>query len=123
MAPIDGRHRFLSTATVSSQCASCRAHPRHLEAQLMTSRHLRSCALALVALLALTGVACAIDAPGISVGPSGHGTQVITITAGDSGLPYGFSLWWMPDAQFDQLGYQWPDYLVEGEGAATFDGT
>ncbi len=62
------------------------------------------------------------DPVSISVTSLGHGKVALSVTAGQSGTPNGFALWWMTSAQFASLGYQWPDNLVTGEGWAKFTG-
>jgi hypothetical protein len=57
------------------------------------------------------------------IGDSGHGKQVLTVTAGSSGLPYGFTVWWMDDATFASNNRQWASSPVLGQGYAVFNGT
>jgi len=63
----------------------------------------------------------AVDTPAIGAGVSGHAKQTITITAGPSGLPNGFEVWWMDRSQFLANGGQWVDN-TPGMGAASFTG-
>ncbi|MDH4036409.1 MAG: hypothetical protein OEX18_03110 [Candidatus Krumholzibacteria bacterium] len=80
-------------------------------------------ALLAVLLLALAPAAWAVvDAPVLSVGQSGHGKQTLTVTAGTSGLPDGFTIWWMDQATFASRGFVWPETEVNGQGAASFTG-
>ncbi len=80
-------------------------------------------ALLAVLLLALAPAAWAVvDTPTLSVGQSGHGKQTLTVTAGTSGLPDGFTIWWMDEATFASHGFVWPETEVNGQGAASFTG-
>lgn len=87
----------------------------------MTRRFLMLPALA--ALLILTSVTAAfaddLDAPAIELGASGHAKQQLTITAGSSGAPEGFTVYWMPQSQFDANGGVWPQDMA-GVSYATF---
>lgn len=62
-----------------------------------------------------------LDAPVLKAGASGQGKQMIYITAGPSGLPYGFTLRWADEA-FIANGRQWGDQTLPGEGRASFTG-
>jgi len=48
-----------------------------------------------IALMAFAPLAMALDTPSLQVGVSGHAKQTITITAGASGAPNGFTVRWM----------------------------
>jgi hypothetical protein len=63
----------------------------------------------------------AVDTPAIGAGVSGHAKQTITITAGPSGLPNGFEVWWMDRSQFIANGGKWIDN-TPGMGTASFTG-
>jgi hypothetical protein len=77
----------------------------------------------LIALLGVVSLAqAAIDTPSLSVGMSGHSKQALTVTAGPSGLPDGFTLWWMDAAQFAASGGVWPSEAVSNQGFAVFSG-
>ncbi|MCI0452585.1 MAG: hypothetical protein L0Z51_09390 [Candidatus Latescibacteria bacterium] len=76
---------------------------------------------ALAALLALPALA-AVDDPSIGVGVSGHAKQAITITAGPSGLPNGFAIWWMDRSTYLSNGGVWPSDVTAEMGAAEFTG-
>jgi hypothetical protein len=76
-----------------------------------------------LALLVVAPVAsAALDAPSIAIGTSGHGKQAIMVTAGASGLPNGFTVWWMDDATYASYGRTWPSSEVSQQGAADFTG-
>jgi hypothetical protein len=82
--------------------------------------------IAITALIALLGLAslaqaAAIDTPSLSLGASGHSKQALTVTAGASGLPEGFTLRWMDASQFAARGGVWPTDAVSNQAAA-FDG-
>jgi hypothetical protein len=64
----------------------------------------------------------AVDTPAIGAGVSGHAKQAITITAGPSGLPNGFEVWWMDRSQFLANGGTWPVDETPGMGTASFTG-
>lgn len=66
--------------------------------------------------------AFALDAPTVGISTSGHGKQALVITAGASGFPNGFTVWWMDDATFSANGSQWSTSVVAGQGAASFTG-
>ncbi len=63
-----------------------------------------------------------IDTPTISMGATGHAKQAITVTAGSSGLPHGFTLWWMDKDTWNYYSGQWPDYMAPGICWASFVG-
>ncbi len=80
-------------------------------------------AIALTVLIGLSSlVQAATDTPSLSLGMSGHGKQALTVTAGPSGLPDGFTLWWMDAAQFAASGGAWPSDVVPEQGFAAFSG-
>jgi len=80
-------------------------------------------AAALIATLGLASLAqAALDTPSLGLGASGHGKQALTVTAGPSGLPEGFTLWWMDAAQFAARGGVWPTDVVSSQGHAAFTG-
>jgi hypothetical protein len=54
---------------------------------------------------------------------AGHGKIVVTLRAGASGTPEGFSLWWMRRADFEAMGGRWFDGLVSAKDWAAFVGT
>jgi hypothetical protein len=76
-----------------------------------------------VLMLAIAPAAWAVlDAPSLSVGQSGHGKQTLIVTAGASGLPDGFTIWWMDESTFASHGYVWPETQVSNQGAVAFTG-
>ncbi len=81
---------------------------------------------ALTAMLALAlvaggtlAVADELDAPSIELGATGHGKQLVTVTAGASGAPDGFIVYWMPKSDFDANGGVWPEAMA-GASLACF---
>jgi len=68
----------------------------------------RPIALALVLSLAASfawGVA--LDAPTMALQAEGFFKIRLTVTAGASGAPGGFTVWWMKRADFEANGSQW----------------
>lgn len=78
--------------------------------------------VALFVVLLLASSAMALDAPSIALGEAGHAKQAIMITAGISGLPNGFTVWWMDQDTYNSYGGQWPAEVVPGLGYASFTG-
>ena len=74
-----------------------------------------------IAVVPLAG-ATEFDSPTIAKGNTGHGKQTIAITAGASGAPNGFTLWWMDAPMYNSLGGEWPTVPVPGMGYAAFIG-
>jgi len=87
----------------------------------MNHRHRIMPLLTFVILTVFTNFAFALDTPTISLGASGHAKQTIIVTAGPSGAPDGFTIWWMDAAEFAANGGQWPS-VDAGQGAACFTG-
>ncbi len=85
---------------------------------------------AAVAALVLLASAPAFAAPGPEYDPltitklaEGHGKLVVTVAAGPSGSPGGFTVWWMRRADFEANGGQWFDGGDPRQAEASFDGT
>jgi len=72
--------------------------------------------------IAVPAFAADVDTPAIGVGVAGHAKQTITITAGPTGLPNGFAIWWMDQSTFMANGGTWPSDPTSGVGAADFTG-
>jgi hypothetical protein len=94
----------------------------------MTSRYAVA-VLATAATLVLAGSAVApafaqgdFDTPTITLGATGLAKQTITVTAGPSGAPAGFTVWWMTRADFVANGGQWWLYGDPRQGEASFTG-
>lgn len=88
----------------------------------MSKRYRLVIGAALLTLAAATSFAANVDTPAIATGTSGHAKQAITVTAGPSGLPNGFSVWWMDQSAFMANGGAWPTEEIFGMGAADFTG-
>jgi hypothetical protein len=80
-------------------------------------------AVALSVLMASSAFAAVVDTPGISTGVAGHAKQTITVTAGASGLPYGFAVRWMDRSTYLSNGGVFPQDVTTEMGAAEFTGT
>lgn len=85
----------------------------------MQRRLLMSAVAALVCLSSASAAFADLEAPAIEKGASGHAKQVITITAGATGAPEGFTIYWMPRAAFDANGGVWPVNMT-GVSFSTF---
>ena len=55
--------------------------------------------------------AAALDTPTVSVVARGHGKVVMDVTAGPSGAPNGFAMYWMTQFDYEDYGSVWPDLL------------
>ena len=88
----------------------------------MPKRYRLVIGVALLTLAAATSFAANVDTPAIATGTPGHAKQAITVTAGPSGLPNGFSVWWMDQSAFMANGGAWPTEEIFGMGAADFTG-
>lgn len=78
--------------------------------------------IALTVLMASSAFAAAVDTPAIGAGVAGHAKQMISITAGPSGLPHGFAIWWMDQSTYLSHGGVWPQDVTLEMGAADFTG-
>jgi len=76
----------------------------------------------LLSVIATAAFAANVDTPAIATGVSGHAKTTLTITAGPSGLPNGFSIWWMDQSTFIANGGVWPAHETSAIGAAAFTG-
>ena len=95
----------------------------------MTSRYAIA-VLATAATLAFAGSLAApafaqgdFDTPTITLGQTGLAKQTVTVTAGPSGAPAGFTIWWMKRTDFDANRGQWWLYGDSRQGEAHFQGT
>ena len=87
------------------------------------SKSYRTIALALLlSVIATAAFAANVDTPAIATGVNGHAKATLTITAGPSGLPNGFTVWWMDQATFLANGGTWPALETSEIGAAAFTG-
>lgn len=71
---------------------------------------------------AFTTSVAALDAPTVSSVAQGFGKSVLTVTAGESGAPDGFSVWWMKQSNFAANGNQMTYYPSPIQGVAVFTG-
>ena len=62
------------------------------------------------------------DTPTATLGVSGLARQTITVTAGPTGAPAGFTLWWMTQSDFLANNGQWWLYGDPRQGEASFTG-
>ncbi|MFN0152497.1 MAG: hypothetical protein ACKVU1_17485 [bacterium] len=67
-------------------------------------------------------VAAELDAPTLTYVESGYGRVDLVVTAGATGTPGGFTLWWMKRADFEANGGQWYEYGNPAQGDAWFVG-
>src|SRR5262245_42486094 len=87
------------------------------------SKRYRIIVAAMLAIAAAVPVFAAdVDTPAIGVGVAGHAKQTITVTAGPSGLPYGFAVRWMDQSTFMANGGVWPSDPSQTTGAVDFTG-
>ncbi len=84
---------------------------------------------AVAALLAIAIVApqpasaqATLDTPGIAVTDNSASYIAFLVTAGASGAPYGFTVEWMPLADYNLTGWPVDGYPVPGFNYCTFDG-
>lgn len=85
-------------------------------------------AAALAGALALAATAPAfaqgdLDTPTVTKGITGLGKQVLTVTAGASGCPNGFTVFWMTQTDYVASGSEWWLYGDPRQGEAYFWGT
>ena len=90
-------------------------------------RMLRLFAVLLGTALALTATTAsvraeALDAPELAPVAAGQGKVRLTIEAGASGAPDGFSIWWMPRSRFEQYGGSWANVPIWARHSASFVG-
>jgi hypothetical protein len=58
--------------------------------------------------ISTTSFAQQLDAPGVSSLGAGKAKWIVDVTAGPSGAPNGFTLWWMKKSTFDVVGGWFP---------------
>ena len=64
-----------------------------------------------------------LETPTLTLGLTGLAKQTITVTAGATGAPGGFTIWWMKKVDFLANGGQWWLYGDPTQGEATFTGS
>ena len=76
-----------------------------------------------LAIAAAAPAFAALDAPTVEQLVSGHGKVALRVTAGPSGAPNGFAVYWMTLAEYDDYGSVWPaTNSYPGLGWANFTG-
>ena len=83
-------------------------------------RTFRNCTLTALGTLVLATGALALDTPTTTVLNQGYGKALLSVTAGPSGAPYGFTVWYMTQAEYDVSGWQYGPTVTQG--VATFTG-
>jgi hypothetical protein len=77
-----------------------------------------------VAFAAAPVLAAPLSVPTVETLAAGHGKVVLRVTAGPSGLPYGFAVYWMTQQDYDDYGAFWPENpAYPGLGWAKFTGS
>jgi hypothetical protein len=64
-----------------------------------------------------------LETPTLTLGQTGLAKQTITVTAGATGAPGGFTIWWMKKSDFLANNGQWWLYGDATQGEANFTGT
>jgi hypothetical protein len=77
---------------------------------------------ALVLSLVAVASASALDTPTVTIVNQGFGKAVLAVTAGDSGAPNGFAVWWMRADDYAANGSQMTYYPSSIQGVASFTG-
>lgn len=75
-----------------------------------------------LALAPMAAAQASLDPLLLSLVATGHGKVRLTVAAGPSGAPAGFTVTWMSRDRFQSLGRTWPASAVAGQGSATFTG-
>jgi hypothetical protein len=90
----------------------------------MAPRHSLLLPCLLLAALCCAGpaLAAAYDPMTVTQVRAGHGKLAVTLQAGSSGAPAGFTLWWMSRADFEAYGAYWSEGPVAGKAWASFTG-
>ncbi len=68
-------------------------------------------------------LATQLDSPTLTFMEAGHAKLEMTITAGATGAPAGFTIWWVTEATFVLNGSTWPSTLTSAVSEANFTGT
>jgi hypothetical protein len=88
----------------------------------MSKRYQAIVVALLLTVIATAAFAANVDTPAIATGVNGHAKATLTISAGPSGLPNGFTVWWMDQATFIANGGTWPAQETSEIGAVAFTG-
>jgi hypothetical protein len=75
----------------------------------MSGRYLGVLLAGALTLAAAPVFAATLDAPTVTRLASGHGKIALQVTAGPSGAPSGFAIYWMKQTDYDDYGDVWPD--------------
>jgi hypothetical protein len=81
-----------------------------------------SAAAMMVAVSFAAAMAVPLDRPTLSLVEVGSGRVDLRVTAGPSGTPGGFTLWWMTQGDFEANGNQWFPYGDPRQAEANFVG-
>jgi len=79
-------------------------------------------AMASLVMVPLAALA-AYDTPSVTSVDAGKGKWVVEVTAGPSGAPNGFTIWWMKKSTFDALGQVWFPTGNQIQASVYFTGT
>ena len=89
----------------------------------MSGRYFGALLAGALTLAAAPVFAAAFDAPTVTRLASGHGKMTLQVTAGPSGAPSGFAIYWMKAADYSDYGDMWPsNEAYPGLGWAHFTG-
>lgn len=89
----------------------------------MSGRYLGVLLAGALTLAAAPVFAAALDAPTVTRLASGHGKITLQVTAGPSGAPSGFAVYWMKASDYSDYGDTWPtSEAYPGLGWAHFTG-
>jgi hypothetical protein len=90
----------------------------------MFKRYSLLTALALATAFAIPTAALAqLDSPQVSSVDAGKAKWIIEVTAGPSGAPNGFTIWWMKKSTFDAIGQTWFPTGNQVQASVYFTGT
>lgn len=78
----------------------------------MNARHAAVLLAASLALAAIPALASTFDTPTFTLNSVGTAKWTLTVTAGPSGAPSGFSVYWMTQLDYDDYGDVWPSTLA-----------
>ncbi len=89
----------------------------------MSGRYLGVLLAGALTLAAAPVFAAALDAPTVTRLAAGHGKMTLQVTAGPSGAPSGFAVYWMKASDYSDYGDMWPENeAYPGLGWAHFTG-
>jgi hypothetical protein len=76
----------------------------------------------MISLVAASFAFATLDSPSLVAGTGGHAKQHLTLTAGSTGAPNGFTVRWMDQSTYYANGSQFPAEPSLAEGKAVFTG-